>query len=90
MWGYLREAVEAFFFGRPAPPLVTDPLASATPPLSGGSIPFSRDAWQPDLRKVYLRAPASCRVLTDTATLKPAGRPLVLPGSNYPTLSGRL
>ena len=27
VWGYLREAVEAFFFGRPAPPLVTDPLA---------------------------------------------------------------
>ena len=26
-WGYLREAVEAFFFGRPAPPLVTEPLA---------------------------------------------------------------
>ena len=26
-WGYLREAVEAFFFGRPAPPLVTTPLA---------------------------------------------------------------
>jgi hypothetical protein len=26
-WGYLRAAVEAFFFGRPAPPLVTNPLA---------------------------------------------------------------
>ena len=27
VWTYLREAVEAFFFGRPAPPLLIDPLA---------------------------------------------------------------
>ena len=55
--------------------------------LMGGLRRFSRDIWQPDLRKVYLGAPALCRVLTDTVALKLAGL-RALPGAIYSTLSG--